>query len=129
MNCDKIQQSKIKSFKQRSWNYFRSMSYTEFKSATLQVEIFWVVKGYWRFRGPCCLYLQGEVTGDEKNGHRYRTSPVTTHWSWRQHRPLKCWYPTAKLHGITTQKTLSWIFTTMKTSNLTSRFVLFQGII
>jgi len=24
-------------------------------------------------------------------------------WRWRQHGPLKCWYPTTTLHGITTQ--------------------------
>jgi hypothetical protein len=34
-------------------------------------------------------------------------SPVTLLWRWRQHGPLKCWYPTTTLHGITTQKTLS----------------------
>jgi hypothetical protein len=26
-------------------------------------------------------------------------------WRCRQHGPLKCWYPTTTLHGITTQKT------------------------
>jgi len=39
-------------------------------------------------------------------------------WRWRQQHPLKRWYPTAKLHGITTQKASIWMFTTMKTSNL-----------
>jgi len=49
-----------------------------------QVEVFWVVTpcsevvGYQRFRGPCCIHLQGEV---------------------------KRWYPTITLHGVTTQKT------------------------
>jgi len=28
-------------------------------------------------------------------------------WRWRQHEPLKHWYPTTTLHGITTQKTLN----------------------
>jgi len=42
-----------------------------------QVEIFWVIRpcsvvvGYQRFRGPCCLHLQGEGVGDGKNGHKY----------------------------------------------------------
>jgi hypothetical protein len=26
----------------------------------------------------------------------------------RQHGPLKCWYPTTTLHGVTTQKTSTW---------------------
>jgi hypothetical protein len=40
--------------------------------------IFWVVMpcsdvvGYWCFRGPYCLHLQGEVNGDGKKGHIYR---------------------------------------------------------
>jgi len=29
-------------------------------------------------------------------------------WRWRQHGPPKCWHPTATLHSVTTQKTLSW---------------------
>jgi hypothetical protein len=27
---------------------------------------------------------------------------------WRQHGPLKCWYPTTTLHGVTTQNTETW---------------------
>jgi hypothetical protein len=38
----------------------------------------------------------------------------TSPWRWRQHGPLKRWYPTTELHGITTQKTLIWIFTTVE---------------
>jgi hypothetical protein len=29
-------------------------------------------------------------------------------WKWRQHGPLKRWYPTTKLHRVTTQKTSAW---------------------
>jgi hypothetical protein len=29
----------------------------------------------------------------------------TSPWKWRQHSPQKRWYPTAKLHSVTTQKT------------------------
>jgi len=39
-------------------------------------------------------------------------------WRWRQQGPLKCWYPVTSLHGIITQKTVTWIFITVKTSNL-----------
>jgi hypothetical protein len=31
---------------------------------------------------------------------------------------LKRWYPSKTLHGVTTQKTLTWIFTAVNTSNL-----------
>jgi len=71
----------------------------------LQVEFFSVVMpfsvavGYQCFKGPCCLYL------------------------WRQHGPLKCWYPTTTVHGITTHKNLTWIFTAMKTSYLITKTV------
>jgi hypothetical protein len=40
----------------------------------IQDEVFWVVTlcnvmiGYQRFRGPCCLLLQGEVNGIGKKG-------------------------------------------------------------
>jgi hypothetical protein len=29
---------------------------------------------------------------------------------WREHGPLKSWYPTTTLHGVTTQKTSTWNF-------------------
>jgi len=43
----------------------------------IQVEVLWVavpcsVVGHKRFRGPCCLHLQGEVIGNGKRGHKYR---------------------------------------------------------
>jgi len=37
--------------------------------------------------------------------------PCTLPWRWRQQYPLKCWYSPTTLHGITIQKTLTWIFT------------------
>jgi hypothetical protein len=43
-----------------------------------------VVVGYQRFGGP------------------------SSRRRWRQHGPLKRWYPTTTLHGITIQKTLAW---------------------
>jgi hypothetical protein len=45
-------------------------------------------------------------------------SPDTSLWRQRHHQPPKYWYPTTILYSITTQKTLTWIYTTMKTSNL-----------
>jgi len=36
---------------------------------------------------------------------------ATSPWRWRQHRPVKHLYPTTTLHGITTQKTLTWFIT------------------
>jgi len=70
----------------------------------IQVEVVWVltlcsvVEEYHHFRGPCCL-----------------TSP----WRWRQHGPLKHWYPTVTLYSVTTQRTLTWNITTVKASKLT----------
>jgi len=46
-----------------------------------------VVVGYQYYRGPCCLHHLGEEQG-----------------------PLEHWYPTATLHGITTQKTSTFTF-------------------
>jgi len=54
-------------------------------SVMFEVEEFWVVTqcsfvvGYQSFRCTCCLYFQ--------------------------HGPLKRWYPTTTVHGVTTQKT------------------------
>jgi len=38
-------------------------------------------------------------------------------WRWRQHGPLKRWYVTTTLHGVTTEKTSTWIFTVVQISN------------
>jgi hypothetical protein len=34
---------------------------------------------------------------------------VSQHRRWRQHGPLKRWYPTTTLHGVTTQMRATWI--------------------
>jgi hypothetical protein len=52
-----------------------------------------VAVGYQRFGGNCFFHLQGEGLP-------------------------KRWYSTATLHGVTTQKSWTWIFTTVETSNL-----------
>jgi hypothetical protein len=42
-------------------------------------------------------------------------------WKWRQHGPPKPWYSDTSLQGITIQKTATWTFTAVKTSNLPSQ--------
>jgi len=55
---------------------------------------------YQHFGCPCCLHLQASST-----------------WRWRQHGPPKCWYPTAALYSVTTQKTI-WNIIAVKASKL-----------
>jgi len=38
-------------------------------------------------------------------------------WSWRKQIPLNDWYPSTILHYITTQKTVFFKFTAMRTYN------------
>jgi hypothetical protein len=44
-----------------------AMRFQAFTTVKIQIEILWVVTpcsvvvGYQRFRGPCCLHLQGEL--------------------------------------------------------------------
>jgi hypothetical protein len=42
----------------------------------------------------------------------------SSHWRWWQPSSPKRRYPTTSLHGITTQKTATWIFVAVKASNL-----------
>jgi hypothetical protein len=62
------------------------------------------------------------VLWQDTNVSEVRVASIfTSHWRWRQHGPLKRWYPTyptTTLYGFTTQKTSAWIFTAVKTSNL-----------
>jgi hypothetical protein len=57
--------------------------------------------------------------------HQYESESqvfwVVTPCGWRQYEPLKHWYPITTLYDITAQKTLIWIFTSVKVSNLTVR--------
>jgi len=48
---------------------------------------------------------------------KFRRSMLTpsSGWSWRQHGIPKRWYPTTKLHGVTTQRTSTWMFITVLT--------------
>jgi len=61
-----------------------------------QIEVFWAVR-------PC-----GVVAGYQCFRHAY--CPIfTSPCRWRQHGPLKCWFPATTPHGVTTQKTSTLI--------------------
>jgi hypothetical protein len=64
----------------------------------------------------------GSITDPWNTGTYHNTTRCHNpeDWRWRHHGPLKHWYPTTTLHGVTTQKTSTWIFTTVKTSSLPS---------
>jgi hypothetical protein len=47
-------------------------------------------------------------------------APFTSPWWWRQQDPLKHWYLTTTLHGVTTHKTFSWTISIFFRTNLTS---------
>jgi hypothetical protein len=104
----------------------------------LQVKVFWVVTlcsivvEYQCFREPCCLHLQAlklvwnillhinnYIHGDHTRTSRLHLTKFKVMGRWRQQGPSKCWYPTTTLCGVTTQETSTWIFTNVKTSNLT----------
>jgi hypothetical protein len=44
-------------------------------------------------------------------------------WWWRQFAPLKCQSTSMRLHGVVSQEAVIFIFTTMRTWNLTSLFL------
>jgi hypothetical protein len=74
-------ENKLAQYKQKWINHFSRMKDIRYPKISLtQIEVFWVVAqcsvaGYQQFRG---------------------------HW---EHRPLKHWYATTALHGVTFQKT------------------------
>jgi hypothetical protein len=45
---------------------------------------------------------------------------ATPPWRWRQHGPLKRWYPTTTLHGVTIYKTLTWLIFLVRNQTRTS---------
>jgi hypothetical protein len=82
--------------------------------------------GWWSF----ILSSQCYVSYNWPNWHKFQVEVfwfvmacsvvvVTSPWRWRQHGPLKHWYPTTTLHSNTTQKTSTWILIGMKTSYVT----------
>jgi len=62
----------------------------------IQVKVFWVMT-------PCSVH--GRVPTFQRT-----LLPPSSGWRWRHYGPLKLWYLTTALHGITTQKTLTWTF-------------------
>jgi len=54
------------------------------QNVKIHVDVFWVMT-------PCSIMVGYQC------------------WRWRQHGRLQRWYPTTPLHGITTQKTSTWI--------------------
>jgi hypothetical protein len=94
--------------------------------AEIQVHVFRVVTpcsavvGYQRFRA---LWRQhGPLKRWYPTTTLHGVTTPKTSWRWRQHGPLKRWYLNTTLHGVTTQKTSTWIFTTVKASNLSPRW-------
>jgi hypothetical protein len=44
--------------------------------------------------------------------------PPSPRHTGRQHIPLKCWWRSSRLHGVTSRKTVMFLVTAMRTSNL-----------
>jgi hypothetical protein len=59
-----------------------------------------LVESYQSFGGTCCLHLQGTI-------------------KWRQQVPPKRWHRSTRLGGVTSKNTVIFIFTAMRTSDLT----------
>jgi len=56
------------------------------------------VVGYHSFRRPCCIL------------------PPSSPWRWRKHCPLKRWYSTRSIYGITTETT-TWLSSIIRKQN------------
>jgi len=60
----------------------------------IQVEVFWLVTP--------CNFAVGWIPVFQRT-----LLPLPSEWRWRQQCHPKCWYPTATLHSITSQKILT----------------------
>jgi len=97
-NKDSIENFKWKiSPKERAWenmkfwrNQLCRCKIWVFTVRMIQVKVFWVVTP------------RSVVVGHQS--FMRQSSP----WTWRQQGPPKHWYSTMTLHGVTTQKTLTW---------------------
>jgi len=60
----------------------------------------------WKLK-PCCTFKTIHLLFSEDDIRTYIYAffpiPATSPWRWRQHGPLKRWYPAAALHGVTTR--------------------------
>jgi hypothetical protein len=61
---------------------------------------------FWFYGHIYCVCRNGVVFLCELTASTTCIFRVT--WRWRQHGPLKCWYPTPTLYGLTKQNTSSW---------------------
>jgi len=68
------------------------------------------VVGYRRFKGPFCLHTEDGGIRDVWNVGILPQHYTESRCRWRQHGPLKRWYPTTTLHGMTSQKISTWIY-------------------
>jgi hypothetical protein len=68
---------------------------------TLKIEAAWIFETLVSYHNIRWRY----------NSEELNFIPYTTPWRWTQHSPLKRRYPTATLHGTTTQNNSTWIKT------------------
>jgi hypothetical protein len=73
----------------------------------------WVTQNSWGQGLLGCDALCGRIS----TFRRTVLPPSSWHWSRKQQRPPKRRYPTTTLHGVTIQKTSTWILTAVRTSN------------
>jgi hypothetical protein len=95
-----------------------------FSPDNLKIEMFWdvtpwnLVDRYQRFGGTYCLHLQGRLV-DTNVLERMLAPPSGQTWRRKQQIPPKCWNLFTTPKGITSNKTIIFIFTVMRISNLT----------
>jgi len=58
------------------------------------------------FKISCCCHKDSQVTStrDLRSSGRWVFISWSSRWRWRQHDPLKHWYPATSLHGVATHK-------------------------
>jgi hypothetical protein len=93
---------------------FRFPAGTGFLSSPQSTERLWGPPGLqsdgYRLRSPPSTPLTEHLWCSSHLIRRYVVCSVETPWRWKHHGPPKRWYLTTTLHGVTTQKTLTWIF-------------------
>jgi hypothetical protein len=89
-----------------------------------------------RFRGTCCLHLQGQRISQARNqcvaelcflppSYWFLACLILQNWRWKQYIPLKCQMTFNGLHSITSQKIELIITTTVRTANPTNLLMKF----
>jgi hypothetical protein len=64
-----------------------------------------ILPQYYTMSQPRSLKMEAARTSETLVSYYNITRHNPEDWRWRQHGPLKCWYPTTTLHDVTTQKT------------------------